>query len=137
VEKIKKVIQNLECTSDKQELLYGNIEYRPWGYYENLVIAVGYKIKRIVVKESSKLSLQSHKFRSEQWTVIKGRARVTVQEKVFDLDQGQSTYIPIEAKHRLENCTDKPLEIIEIQIGECLEESDIKRFEDIYGRNLI
>lgn len=124
------VIQN-----DGQDVLNGNVEYRPWGYYENLTEGVGYKIKKIVVNPKSKLSLQSHEHRAEQWTVLKGIARVTIDDQVFELAEGQSTYIPIHAKHRLENLQNEHLEIIEIQLGTYLEEDDIKRFEDIYGRS--
>ena len=133
VEEVREVVRYLE-KNDKQDLLNGTIEYRPWGYYESLVEGKGYKIKKIVVNPSGKLSLQSHKYRAEQWTIITGIACVTLNEKVFNLKQGESTYIPVQAKHRLENCQDKLLEIIEIQLGKHLEESDIKRFDDVYGR---
>ena len=133
-EEVKKVVQYLE-KDNEQELLNGMIEHRPWGYYENLTVGKGYKIKRIVVNSKSKLSLQSHEHRAEQWTVIKGKARVTLNDQVFDLVKNESTYIPLGAKHRLQNCQDEPLEIIEIQLGEYLEESDIKRYDDIYGRH--
>ena len=124
------VIQN-----DRQEVLNSNVEYRPWGYYENLTEGVGYKIKKIVVNPKSKLSLQSHEHRAEQWTVLKGIACVTIDDQVFELAEGKSAYIPIHAKHRLENLQNEHLEIIEIQLGTYLEENDIKRFEDIYGRS--
>ncbi|RST72445.1 mannose-1-phosphate guanylyltransferase/mannose-6-phosphate isomerase [Candidatus Aquarickettsia rohweri] len=133
VAKIRKVYSLLEIEGHN-DLIEGNIEYRPWGYYENLVISRGYKIKKIIVNQGGKLSLQSHDFRSEQWTVIKGIATVTIDEKVFQLTKHQSTFIPVKAKHRLENCHDEILEIIEIQIGEKLIESDIHRYEDIYER---
>ena len=133
-EEVKKIVQYLE-EHNKQDLLNSTIEYRPWGYYENLVIGEGYKIKRIVVNPNAKLSLQSHEHRSEQWTVIKGKARITINNRVFDLMKNESTYIPVQAKHRLENCQNELLEIIEIQLGKYLEESDIKRHDDIYGRS--
>ena len=117
-----------------QELIDGNKEYRPWGYYENLIVSDGYKIKKIAVNPKGILSLQSHEFRAEQWTVIKGIATVTVNEKVFNLTKNQSTYIPIKAKHRLENQHNEILEILEIQLGEKLTEDDIHRYDDIYGR---
>jgi mannose-1-phosphate guanylyltransferase/mannose-6-phosphate isomerase len=132
-EEVKEVVRHLEQT-ERQNLLNGNVEYRPWGHYENLTEGSGYKIKKITVNPKSKLSLQSHEHRAEQWTVLKGIARVTVNDRVFDLTEGKSTYIPIKAQHRLENLQNHPLKIIEIQLGQCLEESDIKRFDDIYGR---
>ena len=133
VGEIRKVCDLLESEGNN-DLIDGNIEYRPWGYYENLVVTRGYKIKKIIVNRGGKLSLQSHDFRSEQWIVIKGVATVTVNDNVFNLTKHQSTFIPVKAKHRLENCHDEILEIIEIQIGEKLIESDIHRYEDIYER---
>jgi mannose-1-phosphate guanylyltransferase/mannose-6-phosphate isomerase len=133
VEKIGDVIRFLQ-KNNLQELIDGNKEYRPWGYYENLIVSDGYKIKKIVVNPKGILSLQSHEFRAEQWTVIKGIATVTVNEKVFNLTKNQSTYIPIKAKHRLENQHNEILEILEIQLGEKLTEDDIHRYDDIYGR---
>ena len=133
VAKIRNVYSLLE-SKGHNDLMDGNIEYRPWGYYENLVISRGYKIKKIIVNQGGKLSLQSHDFRSEQWTVIKGIATVTIDEKVFNLTKHQSTFIPVKSKHRLENCHNEVLEIIEIQMGEKLLEEDIHRYEDIYER---
>lgn len=132
-EKIADVVNFLQ-KNNKQELIDGNKEYRPWGYYENLVVCDGYKIKKIVVNPKGILSLQSHEFRSEQWTVLKGVATVTINEKIFNLTTHQSAYIPIKAKHRLENCHNETLEILEIQFGEKLTEDDIHRYEDVYGR---
>ena len=131
---VRKIVQYLE-EHNKQDLLNSTTEYRPWGYYENLAIGKGYKIKRIVVNPNAKLSLQSHEHRAEQWTVIRGKACVTINDRVFDLIKNESTYIPMQAKHRLENCQNELLEIIEIQLGQYLEESDIKRYDDIYGRS--
>ena len=132
-EKIADVVNFLQ-KNNKQELIDGNKEYRPWGYYENLVVCNGYKIKKIVVNPGGILSLQSHEFRSEQWTVLKGVATVTINDKIFNLTAHQSAYIPIKAKHRLENCHNETLEILEIQLGEKLMEDDIRRYDDIYGR---
>jgi mannose-1-phosphate guanylyltransferase / mannose-6-phosphate isomerase len=133
VERIADVVRFLQ-KNNLQELIDGNKEYRPWGYYENLIISDGYKIKKIVVNPKEILSLQSHEFRAEQWTVIKGIATVTVNEKVFNLTKNQSTYIPMKAKHRLENQHNEILEILEVQLGEKLIEDDIYRYDDIYGR---
>ena len=130
---IRKVCDLLE-SEGHNDLIDGNIEYRPWGYYENLVVTSGYKIKKIIVNRGGKLSLQSHDFRSEQWVVMKGIATVKVNDNIFNLTKHQSTFIPVKAKHRLENCHNEILEIIEIQIGEKLIESDIHRYEDIYER---
>ena len=91
-------------------------------------------MKRIVVKPGASLSLQMHHHRAEHWVVVKGTARVTCDERVFDLQENQSTFIPLGSRHRLENATDAPLEIIEVQSGGYLGEDDIVRFEDAYGR---
>jgi mannose-6-phosphate isomerase-like protein (cupin superfamily) len=86
------------------------------------------------VLPNEKLSLQLHNQRVEHWIVVSGEATVTVDDKISILSVDQSTYIPNRTKHRLENNTDKELIIIEVQIGDYLEENDIERFEDIYGR---
>ena len=94
----------------------------------------GHKIKRIQVGPGARLSLQLHRHRSEHCVVLSGKARVRVEDRVFDVDAHQSTFIPIAAKHRLENPGLLPLQIVEAQIGEYVEEDDIERFDDEYGR---
>lgn len=94
----------------------------------------GYKIKRIEVSPGARLSLQLHRQRSEHWVVLSGKARVRIEDRVFDVDPHQSTFIPLAAKNRLENPGPLPLQIIEAQIGEYVEEDDIERFDDDYGR---
>jgi len=108
--------------------------YRPWGYYDSIDFGEGFQVKRIFVNPHSKLSLQKHQKRSEHWVVVKGVALITCGEKVFTLKDNQSTYIPQGEIHRLENCEDDPLEIIEIQTGTYLGEDDIIRLEDDYKR---
>jgi len=108
--------------------------YRPWGYYDSIDSGNGFQVKRIFVNPYAKLSLQKHKKRDEHWVVIKGTALITCNEKVFKLKENKSTYIPRGASHRLENYTNKTLEIIEIQTGEYFGEDDIIRLEDDYSR---
>ena len=108
--------------------------YRPWGYYDSIDFGKGFQVKRIFVNPHSKLSLQKHQKRSEHWVVVKGVALITCGEKVFTLCDNQSTFIPRGEIHRLENCEDAPLEIIEIQTGSYLGEDDIIRLEDDYKR---
>ncbi len=108
--------------------------YRPWGYYESLDNGSRYQVKRLMVKPGGKLSLQLHRRRSEHWVVVSGTARVTRGEEVFDLLPDQSTYLPIGTKHRLENVTNEPVYMIEVQSGDYLGEDDIERFDDIYRR---
>ena len=95
----------------------------------------GYKMKRIVVKQGEQLSLQLHYHRSEHWIVTAGTAEVTIGEEVKLIHKNESVFVPLGAKHRLANPGRLPLEIIEIQNGDYLEEDDIVRFEDIYGRS--
>jgi len=107
---------------------------RPWGSYTILEEGLGYKIKRILVNPGAKLSMQMHFHRSEHWVVIDGTARITNGEQDIYLEENQSTYIPKTNRHRLENPGKVPLQIIEIQSGPYLEEDDIVRFDDVYGR---
>jgi mannose-1-phosphate guanylyltransferase/mannose-6-phosphate isomerase len=108
---------------------------RPWGSYTTLEEGHRYKIKRIVVNPGAKLSLQMHYHRSEHWVVIAGTARIVNGEQEIFLEENQSTYIPKTHRHRLENPGRIPLQIIEIQSGSYLEEDDIVRFGDVYGRD--
>lgn len=108
--------------------------YRPWGSYESMDQGENFQVKRIIVNPGQSLSLQSHRRRTEHWVVVKGRARVTLNDKVFDLEENESTYIPIGAKHRLENLDSQPLHLIEVQCGHYLGEDDIERYQDNYGR---
>jgi mannose-1-phosphate guanylyltransferase/mannose-6-phosphate isomerase len=107
---------------------------RPWGTYTTLEEGPRYKIKRIVVNPGAKLSLQMHYHRSEHWVVIAGTAKIVNGEQEIFLEENQSTYIPKTHRHRLENPGKIPLQIIEIQSGPYLEEDDIVRFGDVYGR---
>jgi mannose-1-phosphate guanylyltransferase/mannose-6-phosphate isomerase len=107
---------------------------RPWGTYTCIDQDAGFKVKRITVNPGGRLSLQLHHQRSEHWVVVKGQAWITRDEEQFQLEANQSTYIPVGVKHRLENRSTQPLEIIEVQCGPYLEEDDIVRFDDIYGR---
>lgn len=107
---------------------------RPWGSYTVLEESPGYKMKRISVSPGASLSLQRHQHRSEHWIVVSGTATVTRGEDVFTVAPNASTYIPIGVRHRLENRGRIPLQIIEVQVGEYLEEDDIERFDDVYDR---
>ncbi|WP_309083349.1 mannose-1-phosphate guanylyltransferase/mannose-6-phosphate isomerase [Chelativorans sp.] len=108
--------------------------HRPWGTYTVLEEGDRFKIKRIVVKPGARLSLQAHHHRSEHWVVVSGTARVTNGDNVILLTTNQSTYIPCGFRHRLENPGILPLVLIEVQSGDYLEEDDIVRFDDVYGR---
>lgn len=132
-EQVKQVVTMLKQQESPQAVSHRRVA-RPWGWYDSIDMGANFQVKRIMVKPGAKLSLQLHHHRAEHWVVVKGTARVTNGETVFDLQENQSTYIPIGAKHRLENVTDKPLEIIEVQSGDYLGEDDIVRLDDTYGR---
>ena len=110
-------------------------DFRPWGWFERLGEGSGFQVKQILVKPGGSLSLQSHKYRSEHWIVIEGVGKVTIGERVEILHPGQSAYIPVGEKHRLENEGSKPLILIEVQTGSYFGEDDIKRYSDIYKRD--
>ncbi|MDI9632538.1 MAG: mannose-1-phosphate guanylyltransferase/mannose-6-phosphate isomerase [Methanolinea sp.] len=108
--------------------------HRPWGSYTELEKSRFFRIKRVTVKPGKKLSLQMHHHRSEHWIVVSGMADVILGDKTIHLRQGESTFVPAGIKHRLANTGKIPLEVIEVQIGEYLEEDDITRFADEYNR---
>jgi len=107
---------------------------RPWGAFTVLHEGPGFKVKRIEVKPGAAISLQLHHRRREHWVVVAGTATVTRGDEVFSVETQDSTHIPVETKHRLENSGAAPLVIMEIQCGDYLGEDDIVRFEDRYGR---
>src|SRR3546814_405796 len=108
---------------------------RPCGSDDAIDQDAGFQVKRVKFKPGARLSLQSHRHRAEHWSVVRGTARVTRDNDVFELHANQSTYIPLGAKHRLENPGTQMLELIEVQSGDYLGEDDIIRYEDVYGRS--
>ena len=115
--------------------IYIASETRPWGSFHVLEEQPGFKVKRISVSPGAQLSLQSHKHRSEHWTVVTGVATVTVGEATKNLVRGEAIDVPLGAKHRLANFGSTDTEIIEVQFGDYLGEDDIVRYEDIYQRS--
>ena len=111
-----------------------SIVLKPWGSYQVLERGERYVIKRIIVKSSGLLSLQSHIYRSEHWVVVQGTAEVTVDEKTKILNTNENIFIPKKSKHRLANKEKKDLVVIEVWTGDNLSEDDIIRYEDIYSR---
>jgi len=132
-QEVKEIISTLEARQREERLTHRRV-FRPWGSYETLDSGKNFQVKRLTVNPGKKLSLQLHHKRAEHWVVVNGTATVTKGEEVFQLKENESTYIPVEVKHRLENATDQPLEIIEVQSGSYLGEDDIERFEDDFGR---
>ncbi|MBU6485864.1 MAG: mannose-1-phosphate guanylyltransferase/mannose-6-phosphate isomerase [Betaproteobacteria bacterium] len=133
LQKVKEVVGELKARGHESYRLHRTVS-RPWGTYTTLEEAPGFKIKRIEVRPGAALSLQLHHRRSEHWVVVRGVARVTNGEQEFDVHPNESTYIPVETRHRLENRGSEPLAIIEVQCGDYLGEDDIVRFDDRYGR---
>lgn len=107
---------------------------RPWGWYETVSEVAGNKIKRIGVLPGQQISLQKHHQRAEHWVVVQGVARVTLDERTFDLPTGGHCDIAVGQVHRLANVTTDPVEIVEVQFGSYLGEDDIVRLQDDYGR---
>ncbi len=112
----------------------GQTYQRPWGTYTTLQMADNHQVKTITVNPGGKLSLQSHHHRAEHWVVVQGVATITINDDVRDYAVNETVHIPIEAKHRLENQTNQPVTIIEVQVGDYLGEDDIVRYDDIYNR---
>ena len=108
--------------------------HRPWGWYQTMDLGERFRVKRIVVKPGAKLSLQKHHHRAEHWVVVRGTAEVTRDDEVLVLHENESIYLPIGSVHRLANPGRIPVEIIEVQTGTYLEEDDIIRIEDEFGR---
>ena len=112
----------------------GKIYERPWGTYQTIAQDKGYQAKTITVNPDGRLSLQKHFKRAEHWVVVAGNATVTVDDDTREYTIGEHIYIPLEAIHRLENFTQEPVVIIEVQVGSYLGEDDIVRLDDIYER---
>ena len=111
-----------------------NIYYRPWGKYINLFEGKGFLVKELTVNSKSSISIQKHHHRSEHWMVTQGTPKITINNNKFFSKKNQSAFIPKGAIHRIENLYKKPVKIIEVQTGSVLKESDIVRYQDIYGR---
>jgi mannose-1-phosphate guanylyltransferase/mannose-6-phosphate isomerase len=132
-QKVKEIVSELKERNDERAYI-GQTVYRPWGSYTLLEVSPEHKIKNITVHPDHKLSLQLHYHRSEHWVIVRGMACVEVNGQKFFLRPGESTFIRAGEKHRLSNPGKVPLEIIEVQLGELVDEADIVRFDDAYGR---
>jgi len=132
-QEVKNIVESLQVSGRFETNAHRKV-YRPWGWFDSIESGEYFQVKRLHVKSGAKLSLQMHHKRAEHWVVVSGSATVTNGEKIFTLNKGESTYIPLGVSHALENTTSEPLEIIEVQSGSYLGEDDIVRFEDIYGR---
>lgn len=132
-QQVKRVVEQLRADRHEAATFHQTV-HRPWGSYTVLEDAPDCKVKRLVVKPGQVLSLQMHHRRSEHWTVVHGTAKVRVGDEEFLLERNESTYIPMETLHRLENPTGEDIALIEVQCGDYFGEDDIVRLEDVYGR---
>jgi mannose-1-phosphate guanylyltransferase/mannose-6-phosphate isomerase len=132
-QEVNSIVESLQASGRCESSAHRKV-YRPWGWYDSIESGECFQVKRLHVKPGGKLSLQMHHKRAEHWVVVSGTATVTNGEQKFSLEKGESTYIPLGVTHGLDNKTNNPLEIIEVQSGTYLGEDDIIRFKDIYGR---
>ena len=132
-QEVKKAVELLKSKDIAQAEVFPK-DHRPWGWFESLASGERFHVKRICVKPGASLSLQSHKHRSEHWIVVEGTARVTIDDEVKLVSEGQSVYVPLGAKHRMENSGKSRILLIEVQIGTYFGEDDIIRYSDIYSR---
>lgn len=130
---VKLLVEALAGAS-RPEVVLGREVFRPWGSYDSLESRPGFQVKRLAVLPGAVLSLQLHRQRAEHWVVVSGIARITRDDEVFELHRNEHTFIPLGARHRIENPGTELLEIIEVQVGDYLGEDDIVRLEDRYGR---
>lgn len=135
VQEVKAIVDRLASEGRTEHQLHTRV-HRPWGYYEGLDSGERHQVKHLMVHPGASLSLQMHHHRAEHWVVVKGRAEVTVGDKVSILEENESVYIPLGTTHRLANPGTEPLSIIEVQSGAYLGEDDIVRFDDVYGREV-
>ena len=131
---VKKAVTALKQKGADQAVQFPK-DHRPWGWFESLVVGGRFQVKRILVHPGASLSLQSHVHRSEHWIVVEGTARVTLEDEIKLVTENESVYVPVGAKHRLENPGKVPMVLIEVQTGAYVGEDDIVRYDDVYARN--
>ncbi len=132
-EGVKNIYKKLNGKNSKTKEIHKTV-YRPWGYYTVLDIGEGFLTKCITVNPKAKLSVQKHHYRSEHWIILEGEATVIKGDNIIKLNSGESVDINMEEIHSLQNLSDSQLKVLEVQQGEILDENDIVRIEDIYGR---
>ncbi|HCQ7773684.1 TPA: mannose-1-phosphate guanyltransferase [Enterobacter ludwigii] len=133
VQDVKKVVEQIKADGRHEHHIHREV-YRPWGKYDSIDSGDRYQVKRITVKPGEGLSVQMHHHRAEHWVVVAGTAKVTIDGEIKLLGENESIYIPLGATHCLENPGKIPLDLIEVRSGSYLEEDDIVRFQDRYGR---
>ncbi len=120
--------------SDNDAINSPRFDRRPWGTFTVLDEGDGFKVKRIEVLPGKRLSYQKHAQRAEHWMVVKGTAKVTLDDRDVLVEAGQAIDIAVGAAHRVENPGTEPLVFIEVQRGGYLGEDDIVRLQDDFGR---
>lgn len=133
-QEVKEIVKKLKDDNRREHESPMGITHRPWGHYHSIERGEGFQVKKIVVEPQGKLSLQFHYHREEHWFIVQGTAKVILDNQEFLLSKGDTIHIPKGAVHRVENPGELPLQLIEVQLGDYLEEDDIVRLEDIYGR---
>jgi mannose-1-phosphate guanylyltransferase/mannose-6-phosphate isomerase len=133
VQDIKQMVEQMKLAHRPEHATHRRV-YRPWGYYESIDAGERFQVKRLMINAGSRISLQRHLRRAEHWVVVSGVARVTRDDETIELKENESTFIPLGARHRLENPGAAPLYVIEVQSGAYLGEDDIERFADDYRR---
>jgi mannose-1-phosphate guanylyltransferase len=133
VQQVKQIVDTIK-SEQRSEWQHHREVYRPWGKFDSIDNGERFQVKRISVKPGGKLSVQMHYHRAEHWVVVSGTAKVRIGEEEVLLTENQSTYIPVGEVHSLENPGQIPLELIEVRSGSYLEEDDIIRLDDKYGR---
>ena len=130
---VRRIAEQLRDEERIESRIHRQVE-KPWGAYKVLDLGDGYQVKWLDVKPGARLSYQAHEHRSEHWAVVTGTATVTLDDKVIEVPCGEHIYIPVRARHRLENRGQEMIRVVEVQSGDYLGEDDIVRFEDDYGR---
>ena len=130
---IKNIYKKLSGSNTSKKEIHKTV-YRPWGYYTVLENGNGFLTKCITVNPNAKLSVQLHHHRSEHWIILEGEATILKGKEFVKLKAGESIDIAIEEIHSLQNFGTEQLKVLEIQQGDILDENDIERIEDIYGR---
>nr|BAQ01840.1 mannose-1-phosphate guanylyltransferase [Escherichia coli] len=133
VQDVKKVVEKIKTDGRHEHHIHREV-YRPWGKYDSIDTGERYQVKRITVNPGEGMSVQMHHHRAEHWVVVAGTAKVTINGEAKLLGENESIYIPLGATHCLENPGKIPLDLIEVRSGSYLEEDDIIRFQDRYGR---
>ena len=133
VQQVKQVVEQIKASGRLEHHQHREI-YRPWGKYDSIDAGARYQVKRLSIKPGEQLSLQKHHHRAEHWIVVQGTAEVTCGDETLLLSENESFYIPLGMKHSLANPGKIMLEVVEVRSGSYLEDDDIERFWDKYGR---